>query len=44
MEGQGRAMQQQKQNQIDQVMRRPEMQDLHREAMKKMQANASKKL
>ena len=44
MEGQERAMQQQKQSQIDQVMRLPDMQDLHREAMRKMQATASKKL
>ena len=44
MEDQERAVQLQKQSQIDQVMRRPDMQDLHREAMRKMQANASKKL
>ena len=35
---------QQKQFAIDQVMRRPDMQELHREAMRKMQAGASKKL
>ncbi|KIV77236.1 hypothetical protein PV11_09051 [Exophiala sideris] len=29
---------------MDQLMRRPDMQDLHREAMRKMQANANKKL
>lgn len=44
MEGQERAMQQQKQSQIDQVMRRPDMQDLHRGAMRKMQASATEKL
>ena len=43
-EGQARAIQQQKQSQMDQVMRRPDMQDLHREAMRKMQASASKML
>ncbi len=43
-ENRERVTQQQKQNQIDQVMRRPDMQDLHREAMRKMQAGASKKL
>lgn len=35
---------QQKQLAIDQVMRRPDMQDLHREAMRKMQAGANEKL
>ena len=35
---------QQKQYAMDQMMRRPDMQDLHREAMRKMQANANKKL
>jgi hypothetical protein len=44
MEDQQQFVQQQKQFQIDQVMRRPDMQDLHREAMRKMQAGASKKL
>ena len=34
----------QKQYAMDQMMRRPDMQDLHREAMRKMQANANKKL
>ncbi|KAI1614033.1 hypothetical protein EDD36DRAFT_417882 [Exophiala viscosa] len=33
-----------KQATMDQLMRRPDMQDLHREAMRKMQANANKKL
>ena len=37
-EEQQKAAQQQKQVAIDQVMRRPDMQDLHREAMRKMQA------
>ena len=44
MEDQHRVIQQQQQIQIDQVMRRPDMQELHREAMRKMQAGASKKL
>ena len=43
MEDEQRAVHQQKQLQIDQVMRRPDMQDLHREAMRKMQAGAAKK-
>ncbi|OCT50382.1 hypothetical protein CLCR_06606 [Cladophialophora carrionii] len=34
----------QKQYLMDQMMRRPDMQELHREAMRKMQANANKKL
>ncbi|EXJ62326.1 hypothetical protein A1O7_02760 [Cladophialophora yegresii CBS 114405] len=34
----------QKQYAMDQMMRRPDMQELHREAMRKMQANANKKL
>ncbi|RVX71419.1 hypothetical protein B0A52_04991 [Exophiala mesophila] len=36
--------QQRKQYAIDQVMRRPDMQDLHREAMRRMQASANEKL
>ncbi|KAK5371189.1 hypothetical protein LTR20_010730 [Exophiala xenobiotica] len=36
--------QQRRQYAMDQVMRRPEMQDLHREAIRKMQAGANKKL
>ncbi|KAL2431937.1 hypothetical protein ABEF95_002954 [Exophiala dermatitidis] len=39
-----RAAKREKQLAIDQAMRRPDMQDLHREAMRKMQANANKKL
>ncbi len=35
---------QRKQFSMDQIMRRPDMQDLHRDAMRKMQANANKKL
>ena len=35
---QQKATQQQKQYAIDQVMRRPDMQDLHKEVMRKMQA------
>ena len=35
---------QRKQYAMDQLMRRPDMQDLHREAMRKMQAGANKKL
>ncbi len=36
--------QQRRQYAMDQVMRRPEMQDLHREAIRKMQAGANRKL
>jgi hypothetical protein len=36
--------QQRRQHAMDQVMRRPEMQDLHREAIRRMQAGANKKL
>ncbi|KAJ4524618.1 hypothetical protein ABEF92_004657 [Exophiala dermatitidis] len=39
-----RAAKREKQLAIDQAMRRPDMQELHREAMRKMQANANKKL
>jgi hypothetical protein len=39
-----RAQNQQKQLAMDQMMRRPDVQDLHREAMRKMQAGANKKL
>ncbi|KIX09496.1 uncharacterized protein Z518_00576 [Rhinocladiella mackenziei CBS 650.93] len=39
-----RNAQQRKQHVMDQVMRRPDMQELHREAMRKMQANANQKL
>ena len=34
----------QKQHAMDQLMRRPDMQDLHREAMRKMQAGVNKKM
>jgi predicted methyltransferase len=43
LEDQARVMNHQKQMQIDQVMRRPDMQELHREAMRKMQADVAKK-
>ncbi len=36
--------QQRKQRAMDRIMRRPDMQDLHREAMRKMQANAYARL
>lgn len=42
MDDQAKAMKQQKELQIDQVMRRPDMQEAHREAMRKMQAKATK--
>jgi hypothetical protein len=38
-----RAMNQQKQFAMDQMMRRPDVQDLHRQAMRKMQADANRK-
>ncbi|KIW76273.1 hypothetical protein Z517_11019 [Fonsecaea pedrosoi CBS 271.37] len=44
MEEYQRGMQQRKQLAMDQVMRRPDMQELHREAMRKMQAGANKNL
>lgn len=44
MEEYQRNAQVQKQQVMDQVMRRPDMQELHREAMRKMQANVNKKL
>ena len=36
--------QQRKQQAMDQVMRRPDMQDAHREAMRRLQANANNNL
>jgi hypothetical protein len=42
MEDQARAIKAQKEMQIDQVMRRPDMQDAHREAMRRMQAKVTK--
>ncbi|KAJ9617998.1 hypothetical protein H2204_013228 [Knufia peltigerae] len=39
-----RSEEQRRQLAMDQMMRRPEMQDLHREAMRKMQGSANKKL
>lgn len=39
-----RSEEQRKQLAMDQMMRRPEMQDLHREAMRRMQGSANKKL
>ncbi|EXJ92697.1 hypothetical protein A1O3_01249 [Capronia epimyces CBS 606.96] len=39
-----RAAQREKQYAMDQAMRRPEMQGLHREALRKMQASATRKL
>ncbi|KIW27643.1 uncharacterized protein PV07_07367 [Cladophialophora immunda] len=44
MEEYQRNVQQRKQLVMDQVMRRPDMQELHREAMRKMQAGANKNL
>ncbi|OAP61465.1 hypothetical protein AYL99_03668 [Fonsecaea erecta] len=44
MEDYQRNVQQRKQLVMDQVMRRPDMQELHREAMRKMQAGANKNL
>ncbi|KIX95039.1 uncharacterized protein Z520_09349 [Fonsecaea multimorphosa CBS 102226] len=44
MEEYQRSVQQRKQLMMDQVMRRPDMQELHREAMRKMQAGANKNL
>jgi hypothetical protein len=42
MEDQARAVKAQKEMQIDQVMRRPDMQDAHREVMRRMQAKVTK--
>lgn len=44
MEDQQKVTRQQQQMAMDQVMRRPDMQDAHREAMRRMQAGANKKL
>lgn len=44
MEEYQRSAQREKQHAMDQIMRRPDMQELHREAMRRMQAGANNKL